>query len=309
MQGDMLMGNLSMRRHGFTLVELLVVIAIIGVLVGLLLPAVQQAREAARRTQCLNNMKQIGTALHNYISNHQVLPPGSVAANELGWTVMILPLMDRESLYSKFNFRSGSYRLAGKAENGLVRVGTFLCPSSSEDRGLHDHDLIGGQRVYTTNYYGVAGPIGSHPVTGSAYPSSPTSGVHGALATGGVLYRDSSVRPTNIKDGLSHTLMLGEISRENPDIAGNSIRYRNWVRGAPSTNTDPWFAGCKGVELPINSVPADTDFNNMAFTSNHEGGAHFVFGDASGRFVSQSVDFNVYLGSASRDGTETGRID
>ncbi|QDU63800.1 Type II secretion system protein G precursor [Planctomycetes bacterium Pan216] len=302
------MGKSLSRRAGFTLVELLVVIAIIGILVALLLPAVQQAREAARRTQCINHLKQLGTALHNYVTNHNVLPPGGISSTQMGWHVLVLPMIDRASLYDQFSFAAGHYTMANKIEHSLNRIETFLCPSSSQHQGLAGDDVVGGQRVYTTNYYAVMGPIGTNPVTGSDYAVKEPGGTHGDLAIDGMLYRNSSVRFSSVSDGLSHTFLLGEISRNNPDLSGDSIRYRTWVRGCTAGGSGSWCASCKGVELPINSAPADNDFNNIAFNSNHEGGTHFIFGDASARFVSESIDYDVFLGSASRDGGETGRI-
>ena len=96
-------------RRGFTLVELLVVIAIIGILIALLLPAVQAAREAARRTECTNNMKQIGLALHNYHGPHRTFPPGGMVSNGLSYIVMLLPYMEQKALYDRFDFTAGQY--------------------------------------------------------------------------------------------------------------------------------------------------------------------------------------------------------
>ena len=100
---------LPKRQSGFTLVELLVVIAIIGVLVALLLPAVQSAREAARRMSCSNNLKQLSLALHNYEDTHKTLPPAGIDSNQMSWTVLLLPYFEQQNLYDKFNFNKGAW--------------------------------------------------------------------------------------------------------------------------------------------------------------------------------------------------------
>ena len=132
--------RIQRKRPGFTLIELLVVIAIIAVLVALLLPAVQQAREAARRTQCKNNLMQIGIALHNYEMRHECLPPGSIDPNRpirneakgyhVGWIVQVLPDLDNSNIYQRFNFSVGVYDQANNAPRG-VKIASLFCPSNS----------------------------------------------------------------------------------------------------------------------------------------------------------------------------------
>ncbi len=125
----------SRKLRGFTLVELLVVIAIIGILIALLLPAVQAAREAARRSQCSNNLKQIGLALHNYHDTMNVFPPGSINGNnELGWTVFILPYIEQSALYDQVNFNQAARGNIDSTE-ARTRIETYLCPSATQITG------------------------------------------------------------------------------------------------------------------------------------------------------------------------------
>src|SRR3954464_10711521 len=142
------MEEISMRRRGFTLIELLVVIAIIAVLIALLLPAVQAAREAARRMQCTNNLKQLGIAVHNYISQNNCFPPlgsnfanpgygGPVLPNDwpLGWAVTLLPGMEQQALYNTANYSLSVNNSVNTKTLCATRVATLLCPSESENIG------------------------------------------------------------------------------------------------------------------------------------------------------------------------------
>ena len=112
-------------RSGFTLVELLVVIAIIGILIALLLPAVQAAREAARRSQCANNLKQLALSLHNYSDTFKSFPPAGITTNQLSWHVFVLPFIEQTSLHDQFSFVQGTFRDSGKQEHGLNRIAGF----------------------------------------------------------------------------------------------------------------------------------------------------------------------------------------
>src|SRR5271167_2379490 len=189
-------GTKSSMPHGFTLIELLVVIAIIAVLIALLLPAVQSAREAARRAQCVNNLMQLGIAIQNYESSHEVLPPGVANASgpildqpkgyHFGWLPQILPYMELRNAYNHFNFKIGLY----ETENSTTRMNLvrgFLCPSDpGPNRGAGNASM--------TNY------VGSH------------NDVEAPIAANnkGVLFLNSAIRYEDVSDGTSQTIVLGE---------------------------------------------------------------------------------------------------
>ncbi|MDZ7618880.1 MAG: DUF1559 domain-containing protein [Patescibacteria group bacterium] len=305
------MPNLRFRpRHGFTLVELLVVIAIIGILIALLLPAVQSAREAARRLQCANNLKQLGLALHNYHAAHRVFPPGGISSNELSFLVMLLPYLEQKALYDRFNFATSDYRSSGKIEHSLSVPPALLCPSCSvlrgnlSDTGNYSENVpaqAGGEAPYTTHYVGITGPIGSNPMTGQAYAKIGPDRF-GGFATQGVLYKDSKVRIDHITDGSSHTFALGE-------IAWNGYQsFRTWIRGASNkaagTNDTEVMGSCKNVRGPLNAGIPYGGFNDGDFGSEHPGGLQFALCDGSVTFVSETIDHAVLLSTASRNGTE-----
>jgi prepilin-type N-terminal cleavage/methylation domain-containing protein len=198
-------------RAAFTLVELLVVIAIIGVLVALLLPAVQAAREAARRMQCSNNLKQIALALHSYHNFNKRLPPGCDPTNLLSFHVYILPFIEKNDIYLGFNLKA-PYSDNNNLKQAINRIPIYQCPT----QGSFLHTQYGSgewyngtQITYTNHYYGVSGPKGTNPTSGKKYLMIPT-GVQGDIARQGVLTMDSRVKLTQIPDGTSNTLMLGE---------------------------------------------------------------------------------------------------
>jgi len=300
------------KNTGFTLIELLVVIAIIAVLIALLLPAVQQAREAARRSQCKNNLKQLGLALHNYHDTHNTLPPGGVDANWLSWAVFVLPYIEQSTLYNKFSFIRGSYTSpsAGKQDLGLNRIATYLCPSGNMETSLDPSRL----NDYSMHYLGIAGPKGTNPATSIAYTQSAPGKARGGMSTQGTLYIDSKILFRSITDGLSNSFALGESSWNE------KTAYRSWVRGGGSANspsggtylTDPSMDCCKNIAKTINSNFNGTttlDWNDVSFGSQHIGGAHFLMCDGAVRFVSENVDFGVFLSTASRDGKEVKTIE
>ena len=313
------------KRFAFTLVELLVVIAIIGILVALLLPAVQAAREAARRIQCINRLKQIGLALHNYHDALNVLPTGANVSNELSWNVFILPYMEQQALYERFAFGAGSYRGApnfegpAKQVNALNRLDDYLCPSAPQVLAYHNSSKLGdGRQTYTSHYFGVGGPKGTTPGGGTYRhldnapcvpwnPCHPSD--HGGFALQGPLGRDSKVRIKHITDGTSKTLAVGEIAYKIPgheygwpfsgaNAAKGGGDGANWVRG---TNT-PGISSCKNVLDGINVI--SPMFNDLSFSSLHRGGAQFVKCDGSASFLSEDISLRVYKSAASRDGGE-----
>ena len=296
-------------RRGFTLVELLVVIAIIGILIALLLPAVQAAREAARRLQCANHLKQLGLALHNYHTAHRTLPPGGVTSNGLSYIVMLLPYLEQKPLYDQFNFDAGQWWIVpngssstsnGKIEHSLNKLPTIQCPSSNEERsnltnyGERIPPQESGVDPFTTHYYGITGPLGTNPTTGREYKSEGAE-THGVQATEGVLYKDSHVRFEDMKDGASNTFLLGEIS-------WNGYKgYRSWVRGSTLSGTA--MGSCKSVQDPINTGLMYR-YNYGSFGSQHPGGAQFALCDGSVTFISENIDYAAYLAAASRSGSE-----
>lgn len=205
-------------------------------------------------------------------------------------------------LYNQFNLNATSY-LTNEALAVNNRIAVFLCPSSSADRmqlgGANNVDApeeINGVAPYTTHYYGVMGPIGTNPTTGQAYQWT-NAPPYGGFALQGVFQQNFDVRLTDITDGTSNTLAIGEMSWTDPV---NGTRYRSWLRGCDTT---PVCAGCKNVSVAINT-PGDGTFMNMAFGSQHPGGANFALADGSVRFLVQTVPLGTYLAAASKDGGE-----
>ena len=270
-------------RRGFTLIELLVVIAIIGILIALLLPAVQQAREAARRSQCKNNLAQIALATLNYEMAHGVLPSGCINSDgpivstpdgyHMSWTVHLLPYLDQSYLYQEIDFSKGAYEQEERINE--INMSVFECPSDGGDEG---------------------------PVS--------YAGCHGGSETQiaedneGVFFLNSRVRYRDIPDGSTNTLFFGE----KPRIIGDL----NWMSG---TRTSLKNTGSKPNRLPSTrafrqqqrrQTPEDmTDPNTVGgFGSWHVGGAQFALGDGSVRFLSESIDIEVYESLGKRaDGT------
>ncbi len=301
------------KRLGFTLIELLVVIAIIAILIALLLPAVQQAREAARRTQCKNVLKQWGLGLHNYHDTHNTFPQGTQGLNTATgqvpnnhpWHVMVLPFIDQAPLYNTFNFSLNYNDTTGTPTNQSRRNESFPllhCPSALTT----NKKAATAAEGWTTHYYGIAGPKGL--MNGSATVFWPRKNAnnfttdHGNHSTSGILFRQSDIGIRDITDGTSNTLLVGEIS--SPPSGSN--HFRAWIQGASNGNDSFASYACKNIKDGMapsgwTSANADRLFNDIDFGSNHEGGAQFLLADGSVKFISENIDFNTWQASASRD--------
>lgn len=322
------------RRGGFTLVELLVVITIIGILIALLLPAVQAAREAARRAQCVNQLKQLGLALHNYHESNSTFPPAAWAGlNQLSWPVLILNYVEQSAIYSQVNFKAtGADCWTVNRWIALQQLTTLICPSASSSirKGQSGGTGATGDdnpspppsgtatRTYTTHYFGILGPKGTIPQSNPTrqYTYLGTTG-HGQFGQEGILTvfwspsspwisRNTCNTFADIRDGSSNTFLLGEISWERGNTNANC--YRSWVRGVNYNGQDTGSACCpaKNIINGINLVPYGSgNFNDVSFGSNHPGGCNFAMGDASVRFVSETIDMDVYRATASRSGNES----
>jgi prepilin-type N-terminal cleavage/methylation domain-containing protein len=289
------------RPAAFTLVELLVVITIIGILIALLLPAVQTAREAARKMQCANNLKQLGLALHSYVSTHNVLPPGAMDANGLGFTVMILPQLEQQALYDQFDFNYGDFYAQGKLNLALNKIPAFLCPSGIAIKTVHTPQenwprTADSPSTFTMHYYGIMGPKMSGSNT-AGYHIQALNG-YGGSAEDGVLYKNSVVSLESITDGTSNTFALGEISFN--EYSG----YRAWARGGDLSISNNTIAPCKNLcdANPIGvATPYYTHFNDGQFASEHPGGTHFMMCDSSVQFISENIDVILSQALATRN--------
>jgi prepilin-type N-terminal cleavage/methylation domain-containing protein/prepilin-type processing-associated H-X9-DG protein len=319
--GTKAMTHPTSRRRAFTLVELLVVIAIIGVLVSLLLPAIQSARESARRTQCNNNLKQLGLAITTYVDTYNVYPPGGmsqivvnntvVLSNELSWHALILPYIEMKGLQGDINFNA--VNLAGNllapvppdVPPWLTQVPTYMCasaPSTIHNTTQMPNPANDDINAYTTHYYGIMGPVGVNPASTKAAPNNIYKQDAQGFATQGVLGRNSKNLIQDIIDGSSNTFLLGEISWFDADS------YRSWLRGCGGNATGLYCGGCKNVVFGINAAAwtsgVDFDLNRVSFGSMHPGGCQFVMCDGAVRFINQSVDMDVYKATASMNGRE-----
>lgn len=295
-------------RGGFTLIELLVVIAIIAILVAILLPAVQQAREAARRSQCKNNLKQIGLALHNYHDLHKALPPGWIMVENgvaephegisgAGWATFLLPMVDEQNLYELFDPNVD----ISQPENDTFRtknVTGYRCPSdpspelwtifSEDDPNIALADLPTGNYV---------GSFGTEEFPGHGAASVPPTPADMGIGDG-ALYLNSSTNFRDFTDGPSNTILVGERKTDT-----DQEWHSTWVGVVPEGEES--IARILGIADHVPNAP-DGHFDD--FSSHHAGGAQFVFGDGRVLFLSTSIDFSVYQGLMTLSGGElTGR--
>lgn len=294
-------------RHGFTLVELLVVVAIIGILVALLLPAVQAARAAARRAQCQNNLRQIGLGLHMFEDVNGQLPAGwnsDVPLGEpgWGWATSIFPHIEQNNLYDSIQF----HMAIEEEVHGRIRqtsIDTFLCPSDGgiatfeiggehghghpyqdDDDHDHDHNVDEGEKLFRiakSNYVGVFGTeeIEDNPSMGN-----------------GVFFHNSAIKFADIRDGLSNTFLVGE----RHSRMGGSV----WAGVIPEAN--------EAMARVVGSADHAPNFEGghfEDFSSEHPQGAHFLLGDGSVRMVQENIKRSVYWAAATRRGREIEQLD
>jgi len=278
-------------RHGFTLIELLVVIAIIAVLIALLLPAVQQAREAARRSQCKNNLKQIGLALHNYHDAHRVLPPSDIsedafntssrcARNSLSWMVQLMPYLDQATMFHALleaNAFNDCWRNISAVTTGAgttpayakTPIDVFMCPS---DPSAPMNASMGDYAK--SNYVGVSGSPYRPTISGTTV-TNPT----------GTFYVNARISFKNITDGLSNTAFVGE--RASITIGATQKIASVWA--GVWQNTSNSGSVVNGIMSTGAYYAINGDQGTANFCSPHTGGVHFVLGDGSVRFLSQHM--------------------
>lgn len=319
-------------RHGFTLIELLVVIAIIAILIALLLPAVQQAREAARRTECKNNLKQMGIALHNYHDIHSIFPPALLNSgrynnatvakpilNTTGWA-LLLPQMEQNNLAESIDFNLPScesnaygHAMAGSSAPNqpwvTQKVDVLECPSHpfAGDTSSSTSTYYAREGARRTSYLFASGVFTDYNANYEVYKTDIRQGMFG---------NNGAARMGDVIDGLSNTIAIGE-AHGGPRPHRYSTHYGPWgltgthtcchgrvvsnsTTAVAQSNFDPYLN--YNVNGNHNGDPAVGPYA-WTFSSTHPGGAQFLLGDGSCRFISETVNYrNFALMNYVRDG-------
>lgn len=296
-------------RAGFTLVELLVVIAIIGILVALLLPAIQAAREASRRSECANHLKQLGLALQNYHDTHKVFPSleihytpflqgsnnnwGECAGN---WLTLILPFIEEKGAYETINFNVG-WNASGAGYDNYAAVKriykTYKCPSNP----LYDYSSGANFDSQIAHYFGV---YGSQDPPGGRARQQWSIGNTTNFGGRGMMYFNSGVTMAGVTDGTSNTFIVNEVRGFTP-ASLTSLSTPVDGRGMR------WEIGTGTYLQPINGVDGYSCGVTCRWEvtgSFHPGGAQVLLGDGSSRFVSENIDYNTFLWLGSMAGGE-----
>ncbi len=332
-------------HRAFTLVELLVVIAIIGILVALLLPAVQAAREAARRSQCVNHLKQLALATHNYADTYRCLPPGVLPEypqryRKASWIVRLMPYIEQTAAYDQFTFVDTDWTGQDAPDRNAwlkmqLDVELLNCPSSPLPKRRNESPRGDTQSltppvpaqitVQLTDYVGIAGTYYDQKDMSSAPTPSNTSAYgrsafNGVMASVGGSALQSALTFASITDGTSNTACLSEQSSYYiPSSGGSRIdgRASNHAGGAwasgPGGDTN-WWLNVTVVQYPINwNGPAsnhDAGYKrHTIIRSSHPGGAQFALADGSVRFVAQTVDLQTLTRFCDRsDGQPLGEL-
>ncbi len=318
------------KHKGFTLVELLVVIAIIGVLVGLLLPAVQSAREAARRMSCSNNIRQLGLALHNYEGTHKTLPPSRINLTspvifQQSWVSMILPFIEQGNVHAAYQHGMPWY---GRINDPLttVKLPPMTCPSAPDARELPTSALYNAvtdktrtdQPRWGYSDYGSINAIRNSAFVSVGLPSLGTREVLGAMGRG-----PEGVRFSAITDGLSNTVVVAEgAGRPGIYISGKKVNNpRSGIAFGTPFVPDGWgwadinsgfsIDGSEKLGNQNNTTTSGTTTivgscmmnctNDSELYAFHIGGAQFLFGDGSVHFLSQSINGQTFVAVMTRD--------
>jgi prepilin-type N-terminal cleavage/methylation domain-containing protein/prepilin-type processing-associated H-X9-DG protein len=320
-------------RPGFTLIELLVVIAIIAVLIALLLPAVQAAREAARRAQCVNNLKQLGLAVHNYLSTNNAFPPLFTNFNNpgppnpptgpmvpatgewpLGWAVMLLPNIEQAALYNSANFIGGSFNPANQNTLSATKVNGLICPSESITQGPW---LTTSWANYAANFGGPSPIAGwSGVIVPFASPPQPTTvpGLCSCLSNG----NNSTFGTQGITDGTSNTAMFSEKLVGPTSTAAIFIGQPNAKRVAFPVSMDPgvdvspngatnalsFMQACKSLQNTVQAPAGHNPWSGAVWTGSHAGTLRF---NAYNHF--NTPNGNSCFGTASQGGPPGGLND
>lgn len=291
-------------RRAFTLVELLVVIAILGILMAVLLPAVQRAREAAHRSVCTGHLKQIGIALLNYHDAHRSFPPGYLSGFDSagddtgpgwGWAAMLLPQIEQGPLFSRIQFEQPIESLSQKAAR-TTSLSVYLCPSDSAPpvwtavtRDAAGNPVAAICDVASANYVGVFG------VT--------EPGVEGE----GVFFRNSAIALADVSDGASVTLLVGERARRWSDSTWAGAVTKGELFPPPDSPAVPFIENASGMVLghSFEGPPNAPGLECNDFSSEHADGGNLVFCDGHVQFISSTMDKKLFRALSTRAGHES----